>query len=473
MNHVAANISKPGFAAITILVIFSVAIALFTGQYLWMFAAPVLLVFFLGASFPELVFYGLIFTIPLSVELQITPSLGTDFPDESIMWMLTAILPFQFLNRKEEIIKLTHHPLMILLVASLCWTFITIFYSAHPMLSVKFLLAKIWYIVPFCLGTVLYLRNKLAMMKAAKCLVISMCIAALIIVARQALVGFGFDQVNQMARPIFRNHVNYAALLVCVIPISFALYKNAEKNRGWWLTVTIFLLTALMLSYSRGAWLALAAALITIYVVIKNRLALLIIAISILLVSIIAWFASDNRYLDYRTDYERTIYHSDFNEHLLATYKMHDLSTAERFYRWIAAFRMSKERLMTGYGPNSFYYEYRPYAVNAFTTYVSRNDEHSTVHNYYLLLLVEQGLPGLILFLLLFFSMMLYAQRIYHRSSDPWDKGLMLLVVSLLSMIAVLIFLSDLMENDKIGSIFFICLGLLVAGTKTKTKELI
>jgi len=30
-----------------------------------------------------------------------------------------------------------------------------------------------------------------------------------------------------------------------------------------------------------------------------------------------------------------------------------------------------------------------------------------------------------------------------------------------------------LMENDKIGSIFFICLGLLVAGTKTKTKELI
>jgi len=472
MNHVAANISRSGFAAITILVIFSVGTALFTGQYLWMFVAPVLLVFFLGATFPEIVFYGLIFSIPLSIEIQITPSLGTDFPDESIMWMLTAILPFQFINKKEDVVTLSRHPLMILLMATLCWTFITIFYSTHPMLSVKFLLAKIWYIVPFCLGTVLYLRNKKTMMKAAKCLVISMCIAAVIIVSRQAILGFEFDQVNQMARPIFRNHVNYAALLVCVIPISFALYKNAEKNRGWWLTVTIFLLAALMLSYSRGAWLALAAALITIYVVIKNKLSLLIISVSILLVSLIAWFASDNRYLDYRTDYERTIYHSDFNEHLLATYKMHDLSTAERFYRWIAAFRMSKERLLTGYGPNSFYYEYRPYAVNAFTTYVSSNDEHSTVHNYFLLLLVEQGLPGLILFLLLFFSMMLYAQRIYHNSADPWHKGLMLLVISLLSMIAVLIFLSDLMENDKIGSIFFICLGLLVTGKKTSSKKL-
>jgi hypothetical protein len=132
----------------------------------------------------------------------------------------------------------------------------------------------------------------MAMIKAAKCIVISMSIAAFIIVGRQALVGFGFDQVNQMARPIFRNHVNYAALLVCVIPISFSLYKAAGKNRRWWLAITIFLLAALMLSYSRGAWLALAVALITIFFVIKNKLSLLIISVSILLVSMIAWFAS-------------------------------------------------------------------------------------------------------------------------------------------------------------------------------------
>jgi 4-amino-4-deoxy-L-arabinose transferase-like glycosyltransferase len=90
MNHVAANISRASFAATSILVIISVATALFTGQYLWMFVAPALLIFFLAASYPELIFYGLILTIPLSIELQITQTLGTDFPDESIMWTVNS-----------------------------------------------------------------------------------------------------------------------------------------------------------------------------------------------------------------------------------------------------------------------------------------------------------------------------------------------------------------------------------------------
>jgi len=191
-------------------------------------------------------------------------------------------------------------------------------------------------------------------------------------------------------------------------------------------------------------------------------------SVTLIVIAAVLWFSSGNRYLDFRPVYEQTIYHSNFDEHIEATYTMRDLSTAERFYRWIAAFRMSSEKLLTGYGPNSFYYEYKPYAVNSFTTYVSDNREHSTVHNYFLLLLTEQGIPGLLLFVVLFFSMMLYAQRLYHQSQDKWEKGLMLVLVSLLGMIGVLIFLSDLMETDKIGSLFYICLGLLVSARPGK-----
>jgi O-antigen ligase len=124
---------------------------------------------------------------------------------------------------------------------------------------------------------------------------------------------------------------------------------------------------------------------------------------------------------------------------------------------------MVRENWLTGSGPNSFYPLYKRYTVNAYTTYVSSNPEKSTVHNYFLLLLVEQGLPGMLLFVALYITMLLTAQRMYQRSEDVFIRGLMLLIGALLAMIGVLIFLSDLIETDKIGSVFYICAGLLVA----------
>jgi len=470
MNPFAAYDSITGFRTMLSLLLLSVVIALASGEFLWMAVVPGVLLILLGMQHPKLLFYLLLATIPLSIEVMMTQDLGTDFPDELLMWILTAIIPLVILLRPSGVSKMASHPLMLLLLSGLCWTVVTILYSEHSLLSIKYFLAKTWYIIPFCVGTVLFLKDKRSIMIAAMCMLVTMTIATVFIFTRHALTGLSFEQVNDVARPIFRNHVNYAALLVCMLPLSFAVYWNGGRSRYVWLFITLFFGVALFFSYSRGAWLALAAAIITIAFVRKKKLSWLIISATVLIAGFVVWFSVNNRYLDFRPVYEQTIYHSSFDEHIEATYAMRDLSTAERFYRWIAAFRMSGERLLTGYGPNSFYYEYKPYAVNSFTTYVSGNLEHSTVHNYFLLLLTEQGLPGLILFLALFLSMMFYAQYIFHHSEDKFEKGLMLVVASLLSMIGVLIFLSDLMETDKIGSIFFICLGLLISRTRRKTS---
>jgi hypothetical protein len=39
----------------------------------------------------EWIFYGLIALLPLSTEINFTPSLGIDFPDEILMMLLTAM----------------------------------------------------------------------------------------------------------------------------------------------------------------------------------------------------------------------------------------------------------------------------------------------------------------------------------------------------------------------------------------------
>jgi O-antigen ligase len=148
-----------------------------------------------------------------------------------------------------------------------------------------------------------------------------------------------------------------------------------------------------------------------------------------------------------------------------------DVSTAERFYRWIAGVRMIKDNWLTGYGPTTFYDNYKGYAVPAFKTWVSKNRDHSTVHNYFLLITIEQGIPGLIFFLLLLGAMLYYAQHLYHRVNDIFYKTVAVTVGVMLTMMIVVIFLSDLIETDKIGSLFFLCLAtLIITDVNTRNK---
>jgi len=123
---------------------------------------------------------------------------------------------------------------------------------------------------------------------------------------------------------------------------------------------------------------------------------------------------------------------------------------------------MIKDKWVTGYGPNTFNDNYKPYAVTAYKTWVSDNKEHSTVHNYFLLTAIEQGMPGLIIFLVLIGFSLGYSQRLYHRVNDRFYKTVAMTIGMMLVMIITVNFLSDLVETDKIGSLFFLCLATLI-----------
>ena len=71
---------------------------------------------------------------------------------------------------------------------------------------------------------------------------------------------------------------------------------------------------------------------------------------------------------------------------------MEDISTMERVYRWVAGVEMVKDKPIFGFGPGTFYSAYKAYTLSSFQTYVSDNVDHSTVHNYFLLTFIEQGL---------------------------------------------------------------------------------
>jgi O-antigen ligase len=448
-------------------------ISVLTEKYLLAAIPFAVLFFYAGWQYRNLVFLFLLFTLPVSFEYQFSSSLGTDIPDELLMLFVTGLFMAYLVYSPRAISKNgLRHPLLFLLYISLGWTIITVLFSTHALISVKYLLAKGWYAGAFVLAPLIVFREKKQIRIAAITIAGSMFLVAVIALIRHYGYGFRFANINDVVYPFFRNHVNYSAMLVCTTPVLFAFFTNSKKGRMRFFTggIIIIVLIALAFSYARGAWLALLAGVIAYWLIKKRLLFYSFIAAVLIFLGSVFWLKNNDRYIRYANDYTTTIFHKDFAEHLVATYKLKDVSTAERFYRWIAGVRMIKDNWITGYGPNTFYDNYKGYAVPAFKTWVSDNKEHSTVHNYFLLIAIEQGIPGLLFFMILLAAMLYYAQYLFHRVKDIFYKTSAITVGVIITMIVVVNFLSDLIETDKIGSLFFLCIATLII-TDVNTRK--
>ncbi|HLO37711.1 MAG TPA: O-antigen ligase family protein, partial [Lacibacter sp.] len=343
------------------------------------------------------------------------------------------------------------------------WMLVTVLFSHELWLSIKYCLAKSWFLLAFVIGGLLFLRTKDDLRLASRALIFSMLIPIVISLVRHAGNGFSFESINSTLDPFFRNHVNYSAVIVCLFPILLVWYHFAEARlRKWIIACIVVFIVALLFAYSRGAWLCLISGAVT-WIAVKRRFLLsLIFAVLIIAGAALFWLMQNDNYLKFAPDFNTTTQHTDFNEHLEATYTLKDMSTMERFYRWIAGIKMLNEEKIHGFGPNSFTIYYKEYTVTAFKTWVSSNEEKSSVHNYFLLIAIEQGLPGLVLLIGLLIYMFAVAVKAYHTLRDPFERSLAMLCAVVLSMIVTLNLLSDLIETDKIGSLYFIILGLLI-----------
>ncbi|HUQ96254.1 MAG TPA: hypothetical protein VM010_01220, partial [Chitinophagaceae bacterium] len=89
---------------------------------------------------------------------------------------------------------------------------------------------------------------------------------------------------------------------------------------------------------------------------------------------------------------------------------------------------------------------------------------------YFLLVLVEQGVPGLLFFLLLLGVAFYTAQQTYHTTNDVFWKAAIATVAVILVMICTVNFLSDLIETDKVGPLFYLCLAVLALAKQKSNK---
>ena len=446
-----------------VLILFLITIGIASYLQVWylVLTIPAIFVSYLLIQQPTILFYILIATIPWSAEMSINQQLGTDIPDEPLMLLVAAFVVFYFINNR-SLIRSIKNPIVWILLLQVIWIICSDIYSVDKLASIKYSLAKGWYLLAFVAAPLILWKDKKIVMRTFLILLSSMMLVFIFIFIRHYQTNFTFATINKAVHPFFRNHVNYSSLLVCMVPIQIAVLRLSKQCRLWLYTALLLTITGIILSYARGAWLALVFGIIC-YWLIKHRLLLrsYIILIFAVIIGLIYLSYNDN-YINYSNDYKSTIFHTNFSEHLQATYQMKDLSTAERFYRWVAGVRMIRDSWATGFGPTTFYTVYKSYTQPAFKTWVSNNEEHSTVHNYFLLMIIEQGVIGLLLIITLLGTSFYQLEKWYHKSDNKSDRIIISSTAAILIMICTLNFLSDLVETDKIGSLFYLCTSVVV-----------
>ncbi len=405
------------------------------------------------------------FTIPFAVEVDLPGGLSTDFPAEPLMWLSCILLPvYLYLHHDKLDFRFIFHPVFILLVVHFFWIIFTSVISQEPMISFKYTLAKSWYLICFIIIPLLLFKDVKDFKTWGLVVIIPLVLTIIIILARHSQYGFTFSTINNAVIPIYRNHVDYACCLGILLPYVWFMrgwFENKWVKRFLWVALGLMLI-GIYFSYTRAAWLCVPLS-VGAFMIIRMRLMRIAIPIALAFgIMLVGWLAYDNNYISYSPNYEKTITHKNFDDLVSATYNMEDISTVERFYRWVAGYYMVLEKPWAGFGPASFYNIYHSYVDRHFTTYVSDNPEHSGMHNYYLMVAVEQGMIGLLIFLVLLVAVLLIGEQTYHKMSPgPKKQFLMAALISFCSNLFILT-LNDTVETDKLGTFFFLSIAVVI-----------
>lgn len=406
----------------------------------------------------KLCFAFLFFLIPLSGELEVPGGLATDLPGEPLLWGLTLVTIVLFLINGFQ--KSFLHPIAVALSVMMLWMGVCTLTSAYPIVSIKFLVAKSWYILPFFILPIYLLQSQKDIDRIIDFFFVGLLIAAVYYFFQHALLDFDFGSRVNAGKPIWRNHVNYACTVVCSIPMLWYRYRRSGKKR--YILLAVIFLVFLYFAFARVSYLCLIAA-VGFAVLLKWRIATFTaIAGFVIAILLCVHIVRSDEYLRFAPQYGRAIAQGNFESKVENTFSGQDISTMERVHRWVAGTNMIQERPLTGFGPSTFYNVYKPYTRYSFETYVSDNPERSGIHSYYLMTLVEQGWVGLFLLLGLIVVVIRKIETLFHSTTTKEFRQLLFMTGMIVAMILTLNTINDMLEVIKIGSLFFFGMFIVV-----------
>ena len=148
---------------------------------------------------------------------------------------------------------------------------------------------------------------------------------------------------------------------------------------------------------------------------------------------------------------------SNFEKHIQSISNVKtDASNVERLNRWACALRMFNEKPVLGWGPGTYMFQYAPFQLSYQKTIISTNTgDRGNAHSEYLGPLSEQGVLGLVAFLLILIYSISTGLHAYKYAKDKEVK--IFILMTLLGLITYYIHgvLNNFLDTDKLSILFW------------------
>ena len=443
------------------------AVGIYMEQYAVLLIPAVLTV--LWAAFFKLDYLILFiaFCTPFSINLEDLEigGVGMYLPTEPLLFGVLVLFIFKLLSGKSINQAIFKHPVSYLLYAYLGWMAITCMTSEYPVVSLKFLTTRLWFIVSFYFIATHIFRNR-AMMKSYLLLYFfSLTCVIVYTVARHAQFGFDKDSAHWVMEPLFKDHTSYGAVLAMFFPIVIALLMQRNMNvlTRVLLTIGFFILTTgLVLSYTRAAWISIiGAAAILAVMLLRIQLKHLMIGASLAAgILVIGW---DDIVMSLEQNKQESS--DNLDEHVSSISNVSsDASNLERLNRWNCAIELFKERPLVGWGPGTYQFVYAPFQRSKDRTIISTNQGNGgNAHSEYLGPLCEQGVLGTVWVIGLLYTISALAFRLFYSLEDGDIKRLV--AASYLGLMTYFIHgvLNNYLDTDKASIPFWGFIAILVS----------
>jgi O-antigen ligase len=441
-------------------------------------ALPALLAVFLLVifSFDKLI-YLVVFFAPLSLPLsEVMPGLNFDMflPTEPILFGLLILFLLKIIHERNFDREILTHPVSLAIYLNLFWILLTSLTSTMPLVSIKFLLARIWFVVCLYLLTAKIFKKGKKMEQYVWLYLIAFLVV--IFYATYRHWGYGLwdkQAAHYVVSPFYNDHTSYGAAIAMYLPFAllFAFSKQySKKIRNAALVVFGILFMAFILSYSRAAWVSMIAALM-VWVIIKLKIRFQPIFITAIVVIVLVFSFQHQivMYLERNSDESS----SNLTEHFSSISNISsDASNLERLNRWGCAIRMFKEKPLFGFGPGTYMFQYAPFQLKKERTIISTNaGDGGNAHSEYLGPLSESGVLGLVTFLIILITVLYTGIHAYTRLKDPRLRGIVLAAIIGLITYYVHGFLNNFLDTDKLSVPFWGFTAMIVAADIYSRRE--
>ncbi len=427
-----------------------------------------LLVILLAITDIEKVMYLMAFCTPLAItlkELGMSDGLNLSLPSEPLMIGLTLLYLLNQWSSGVTPREIANHPLTIIILVQLSWMALTTLTSELPVVSLKYILSRTWFLVSCYFMASCIFKNFNSIKIYLLCYAVALAIVAVITTVRHAAYGFDEKTADWIVSPFYNDHTAYGAVLAMFIPVMGGMLLM--RNISFFVKVLclgllgIFLIS-IVVSYARAGWLSLAVSLCvlaTFIVRIKFR------TIIVTLFTVIVVFLSFQSEILMILGRNNTDSDGDFAANIESMTNIStDVSNMERLNRWSSALSIFQDYPYLGTGPGTYQFLYAPYQKSGLITEISTNfGNKGNAHSEYLGPMSEQGLLGglLVVIALVFYTMHLGYRLVYEIK----ERSLKIFTISIVMGISTYFvhgFLNNFLDSDKASVPFWGFLAILL-----------